>query len=374
MAVSDAGYAQATFMAHLVRTVNYLTQQLSTGPTLPSVAQRRWALHTLDVALRTPGAWPAVRPLTLALAPKMEQAGHRQEWIRLLKLAHAYSTAQHEGVTTATLALQLGVLHRLIAQYETGYRYLQESAGRFAQLGLPNEQARALNQQAYLCRMMNRHTEATQFADQALTLLKDDPGEQSYSYFVKGIVALDGRDWPAAIQWYKRSLALRQQVGDRRKLAWGYGNLASALRSGGRYDEAMRAFHQAITLYQEVDDPHQQAITEMNLANLHLLQNQPHQALALYHRAEPLFRQMGDAWHLAAIALNMGMALRSLERWPDAEDAFRTSIDQWARLGNIRNQADALGELAELYLRRQQPDQAMAARSAAQALTAGGRG
>ena len=58
--------------------------------TLPEL-DRQQAWHLLSFALDLPEVWDETRALLLALAPKMEQAGFRMEWLVYLMEGHRRS-------------------------------------------------------------------------------------------------------------------------------------------------------------------------------------------------------------------------------------------------------------------------------------------
>ncbi|MCP4289822.1 MAG: hypothetical protein GY792_36285, partial [Gammaproteobacteria bacterium] len=69
----------ALFRAYVVRSMAQLRVELSEVGSILSADEQEQALHALSFALKLPEAWPETRALLLAIAPKMEQAGYRDE-------------------------------------------------------------------------------------------------------------------------------------------------------------------------------------------------------------------------------------------------------------------------------------------------------
>ena len=116
----------AKFQHYLARNLRYLTQLVASAEPLPDEALRVQAMHSLSYAFGLPDLWPVTRQLLLTLAPKMEQAGHRSDWLVYLAQATQVSEQQQDWETAAECYLQRGLLHRLL----TGYNAVLPSFSR----------------------------------------------------------------------------------------------------------------------------------------------------------------------------------------------------------------------------------------------------
>ena len=339
------------FRDNIIRSAQHVFERLETlGEAFLPQAERELALHILDYALKYADAWPQTSQILLALAPKMEQEGHRDEWIPYLEQGIQQSRLQQDGRTEAGLHLQLGILYQLRAKFETASEEFRLSAIGFEQMGDLQNQAKAQNRRAYVARLLRNYEEANQFADEALERLDDADPELAYNYFVRGTIAYDQPNWREAAAFFQKALAIWEQGNNQRMVAWSLTNLGVAMRAQQRYAEAIQYYERAIALLEEVHDPVYQAVTRMNLGNVYLSRNQPQQALDLYTRAESVFRKAMDELHLAMIYTNIGIAHRYLKNWSWAKLALLESIEGWQQLGNIESLVNATEELGILYL------------------------
>jgi tetratricopeptide (TPR) repeat protein len=311
--------------------------------------ERDQALHNLTYVLHlsdTPEAWPVSSHLLLTMAPKMEQAGHRDDWIPFLEEGIRLSQAAGDRPAEAQLRLNLGILLQLHRKYEAARRELEASAALFAALGERQQEGRAVNRLAYVARLQNHTGEAARLAHTALALLPAGDPEQAYSESVLGAVAVDHHDWPEAIVRYQRSLALWEMQDDRRMIAWSLTNLASALRPAGRLAEAGECCRRAIAIFDAIDDPVHRAAAQVNLGNILLTDDQPAEALAFYLAAEPVLRSARDDLRLAKLYCNLGKAYRTLGQPEVAVVWSQASVDTYEKLGATQaliNSLDGLG-------------------------------
>ena len=226
--------APSLFLSYIVNTARAALEQIeATGAALPADEDRDLALHSLDYALKLPDAWSVTGSLLTALAPKMERAGYRHDWIAYLDAGIDASQQCGDQATEAELRLQKGILHQLLAEYhEADGEYVLSEAG-FAALPDQRALARVLNRRAFVARRQGRHEDAERLAAAAMALLAADDAELGYTYQVLGTIAYDRMQWQEAARCFRLSLDLLRQGDDRRLQGWAHSNLGLALWQTG---------------------------------------------------------------------------------------------------------------------------------------------
>jgi tetratricopeptide (TPR) repeat protein len=256
---------------------------------LVSEAEREQAWHLLSFALNVDPAWPLVRDLLLALAPKMEQAGFRDEWLPYLEEGLRQSERQADRRTAAELHLQIGLLYRLQSKFAEARAHLAVSIENFIILEQMQNQARALNELAYTCFLQQHHTKAEQLVESALNLLDESDPERAMSYRIRGVLALEYSRWQEAEENHRKSLELCEKQGDKRRIAWCLQNLGYALRGQEKFTEAITCYKYAAEMLDNIQDKYHWAIVQINLGLAYRLSNQPDEALACHLQGEKVF-------------------------------------------------------------------------------------
>lgn len=338
------------FYTYVEQSVAQSLREVRAAHPLVPVPVRQQAWHLLSYALRLPQAWPGTRDLLLALAPKMEQEGLRDEWIPYLEQGVEQSRAQEDTRTEAELSLHVGYLYTLRGKFDVARRWLGESLSRFEALNDKNGQGTALNRLAAVARRQQQHPSARRFIQRAQTHLHEDSPERANSFVVLGEIALDERDWARAENCFRQALQIWQSQADVRRIAWGLRNLGPTLVEQEKYEEAEAHYSQAIHLLETLQDSVNLAITQMNLGILYSQTGQSHKALALYKQAESIFRQAGNDSSLAMVYNNMAIEYREQEQWDAAERACLMSLTLWRQLDDIGAQLNVLDELGLVYL------------------------
>ncbi len=331
----------------------------SAGPRL-AAEQREQSLHTLEFALNLPAVWTEARSLLISLAPRLDQAGLRQDAALFIRRGIEQCQAQEDAAGQAELEVQLGGLELTAGRMEQARELYQASAARFAALGDRHNQARALNNWAYLDFLQQHSASAAGLVQQAMDLAAPEESETTYGQFVLGCLAIERRAWAEALVLFQQALTGWQHHDQPVLAARGLVNLGTAQRGLGHFDAAIDSFSQAIARLEELGDPVNQALARLNLGNLHWARGEPQQALALFQQAEPIFRQTGDDLRLARVNNSLGVVHLQLGQLEPARANLESSIVLSRQAGDRRLAANALDTLGELHLRLGEPAAALA--------------
>ena len=352
---------QEMFTTYIGRGVSQVWEHLqSTGDQLPSLDLRLQALQVLQFALKVDATWPITREVLFTLAPKMEQAGHRDDWRPFLeegiRVCQAWGDVEAEGV----LRLQLGKQYRLRCRYLEAREQYRRSARIWVRLGDRHRLAQVVSQLAYLARLQDKHAVAWRLAQRALALAGDFQPARAHSLFVLGTLAADGRNYAQAEIYFREAQALWEEQGELRHIARSLRNLGTVLYFQQRCDEAIVCFQRALSLFEHVSDPVHRALTQMNLGIAHLACGQQIQALELFQQAEGVFRNTGEKANLALLYGNFGYAYRHLGRLDEAAWAYEQAIKIRSELGNVTSLVNAMDGLGLTYQAQGKTTQAAA--------------
>lgn len=325
-----------------------------------SDAARERALNILSYTLQEVEAWAATRDLLLTMAPKMEMAGYRTDWIQYLQQGLAQSQRWEDRPAEAALHFHGGYLYRLIGNYAQARMWLAASGALYAALGETQSQARAVNQLAYLAWQQHQYNEAEQLAQEALSMVEDISLEKAVSLSALGLVANDRSRYAEAEKYHHAALRIRTHHLAEKEMAWSLQNLGLALRDQGKIGMAIEHFKQALTLLDRVYDPAHKAIIQMNLGGAYHARGQDEQALEIFLVAEKGLRQVSDDFNLAKLLTIKGLCYLTLHQGHLAEQAFRTSSDLFQQLNDLSWYLNAYDGLGISYLEQEQYDQALA--------------
>jgi tetratricopeptide (TPR) repeat protein len=92
---------------------------------------------------------------------------------------------------------------------------------------------------------------------------------------------------------YRASLAVFEEIGDRREVAVTQSSLADLLQNRGQYDEAERLYQSGLAICHEVRDLQGIGVFLMGLGQLRLAHGQRDEAAAMFREAQQRFLAIG---------------------------------------------------------------------------------
>ena len=347
--ITKAAYRDL-FSSYLLGTIRQSVSRVEAHEYKVPEGDRVQAWHVLSYALAAAAeneqAWVETKRLLLALAPRMELAGFRYDWIPYLEQGAECARKHGEEEGVAEMGLELGLLWQRVGRYDDARTWLRQAERTFARRSDPRRRALALNRLADTAQQQGRLHEARRLASAAMAMVAEDTPERAHSLFVLGLVAFDERGWEEAQCNFKKALVIWEGIDAERRAALCLQNLGRVYTAWSEYDVAITYFNEAAAIFQALGDLVRLEAVWINLGIAHYSHEQFDQALNCYTLAEKVARQIYDEYGLAMLQNNKGLIRLKTHQWGEAEQIFCTSIRHWRKLGNDSarlNSTDGLG-------------------------------
>jgi tetratricopeptide (TPR) repeat protein len=117
----------------------------------------------------------------------------------------------------------------------------------------------------------------------------------------------------------------------------------------GEFESAQQVYDAALAISEELGDRREIAVTNSQIANLAIKQNNLATAIELYQEAQKTFQQIKEPLSEAAIWHQLGLVHVINRQWAEADRAYRESARIKEQQGNISGAATTYGQLAFLY-------------------------
>jgi len=168
------------------------------------------------------------------------------------------------------------------------------------------------------------------------------------TYHQLGITAyLRGR-LDKAGDWYRKALTIFEELGDRPHMASTYHQLGMAAQSRGRLDEADGWYRKALTIKEELGNRLGMAITYHQLGMAAQSRGRLDEADGWYRKALTIDEELGNRPHMANTYHQLGITAQARGRLDEAEDWYRKSLTIEEELGNQPGMALSYAQLGLL--------------------------
>ncbi|MGK7943972.1 MAG: tetratricopeptide repeat protein [Microcystaceae cyanobacterium] len=156
-------------------------------------------------------------------------------------------------------------------------------------------------------------------------------------------------EYQSAIDYYKQSLTIAREIGDRRGEANSLGNLGVAYDSLGEYQSAIDYHQQQLTIAREIGDRKGEANSLGNLGVAYDSLGEYQSAIDYHQQSLTIARDIGNRQGEAAFLGGLGNAYQSLEDDQSAIDYHQQSLTITREIGNRQGEAASLGGLGNAY-------------------------
>ena len=166
------------------------------------------------------------------------------------------------------------------------------------------------------------------FLNQALTLanLSDNKEEKAAILQAMGVAYRISGKPDEALRNVKESLAIKQQIGDKRGIAVSLNEMAQSQVMLGQSDAALSSYQQALAIRREIGDKRGVADSLNDLANFYGDRSQQDDALKLYKEALQIQRDLGDESDQGMILNNIGSSYLAKGRYDDALTYYQQAL------------------------------------------------
>jgi tetratricopeptide (TPR) repeat protein len=204
----------------------------------------------------------------------------------------------------------------------------------------------------------HRLDDAERTYQQILTALQAQPSSPKRQqhlgviYHQLGIAAGKRGRLDDAEDWYRKSLAIEEEIGDRPGMASSYNQLGTVAEGRGRLDDAEDWYRRALAIKEELADKPGMAITYHKLGVAAQNRGRLDDAEDWYGKSLAINKELGNRPHTAMTYHMLGRVAQFRGRLDDAEDWYRKSLAIEEELGNRPGMADSYHVLGSVALLR----------------------
>jgi tetratricopeptide (TPR) repeat protein len=174
-----------------------------------------------------------------------------------------------------------------------------------------------------------------------------------------GIVTYWRGDYEQALDWYRQSLTISEELGNRASMATSYHQLGMIAHERGDYEQALGWYRKSLTIKEELGNRDGMANSYHQLGVLAEQRGDYEQALDWYRQSLALEEERGDR---AGMAYSFGQLGLLAQRQGDLEQAFvwtRQALEVVEELGDQPGIARAHSQLGVLLTESGRPDAAV---------------
>lgn len=211
--------------------------------------------------------------------------------------------------------IRIKAMHEFI---DEGYIYSKpDSAFYFAQLeydfalskGLNKQMALAINTQGVSFLVKGDYANAIDYYMRSLAIWEEIENKRGIANSLNniGVIYKEQGDYARAIDYYNQSLFLREEIGNKQGIATSLNNIGNIYREQGNYSSAIDYYTRSLSIKEEFGDKRGIAITLINIGIIYSEQDDFAKAIKYYTRSLSLREEIGDKRGIASSLNRIGI-------------------------------------------------------------------
>jgi tetratricopeptide (TPR) repeat protein len=187
-----------------------------------------------------------------------------------------------------------------------------------------------------------------QLCQETLALVPDRSRATAVFTHQLGMIALHRGDYDQALDWYRQALTIFEELGNRVNMAVSYHQLGIVAYWRGDYDQALDWYRQALTIREELGDRRGIATSYHELGMVAFRQEDYDQALDWYRQALTIFEELGNRPEMALSYHQLGIVAYLRGDDDQALDWHRQALTIREELGDRAGMASTMNQIGIL--------------------------
>jgi len=174
-----------------------------------------------------------------------------------------------------------------------------------------------------------------------------------------GLLYKDKGECDQAIEYYGRSLAIDERVGDEYGMAPTFNNLGLVCHDIGEWERAVEYYKRSLAILEKVSDKHGMAAIFNNLGLVYHDSGEWDRAIEYYERSLAILEKVGDEYGMAPIFNSLGLVYKDRSEWDRAIEYYERSLAITEKVGDERGMAITFSNLGSVYQKKVEWDRAI---------------
>ena len=164
-----------------------------------------------------------------------------------------------------------------------------------------------------------------------------------------GYIYNDQGDIPLALQYYNKSLKLREELEDKKGIALFLNNIGYIYTAQGDIPLALECYHKSLKVYEEMEDKKGMATSFNNIANIYHDQGDSPLALQYYNQSLKAYEEVGNKKGVALALNNIGFIYHYQGDITLALQYYNNSLKIREDIGDKNGAAYCLNNIGAIY-------------------------
>ncbi|MEU4403526.1 tetratricopeptide repeat protein [Streptosporangium sp. NPDC023963] len=213
------------------------------------------------------------------------------------------------------------------------------------------DQAAYLHQLGIIAQERGELERALDYYRQSLAINEElgNRANMATGYHQIGMIAQERGEFERALEYYRQALTINEELGNRADMASNYHQLGRIAQERGEFERALEHYCQSLTIEEELGDRAGMAGSYHQLGRIAQERGEFERALEYYRQALTINEELGNRAGMAIGYHQIGMIAQERGEFERALEHYRQALTINEELGNRAGMARSYGQIGGLY-------------------------
>ncbi|MDN3643053.1 adenylate/guanylate cyclase domain-containing protein [Lutimonas halocynthiae] len=199
--------------------------------------------------------------------------------------------------------------------------------------------------------LFNKPDTAFTLAEELVTFAKTKqyPIAEAEAYNIQGVSFWFKANYPQAVNYYERSLKIREEIGDKKGIAASLYNIGNIYLRQSNFPQALEYNQRSLIIEEEIGNKAGIAHSLGNIGYIYSLQGNYTKALDYLLRSLKTREEIGDKIEITNSLGNIGFNYKEQGNYPKALDYYQRGLKIQEEIGYKKGNANSLNNIGEIF-------------------------
>src|SRR5690554_2692839 len=168
-----------------------------------------------------------------------------------------------------------------------------------------------------------------------------------FALTIQGISFRLRGDYLTALEYYQKCLALREEMGDKKRVAGSLNNIGLIYYNRDQYPKALDYYQRSLKIYEEIGDRLGAANVLNNIGIIYVNHSDKSKALAYFQKSLMIYEEEGNEKAIADCQTNIGNSYKDLGDFKKSLVYHKKSLAIYEKIGDRKGIADCLINISQ---------------------------
>ena len=219
----------------------------------------------------------------------------------------------------------------------------------------------AINNRGFVAEQEGESRKALEYYNRSLKIKEqiNDQGGIAIAFNNMGVIYKNFGNITKALDYYHRSLKISEAINDKSLIALALDNIGAVFSSQGEYQKALEYYYRDMKLYEETKEPSGVALAFNNMGYVYSCLGDDDKSLEYYQKSLKIYEEINEKQGITASLNNIAQIYKGRGDFPKALEIYSRTLKLYQDINDKSGIAHTMNHMANAYFEVGQTEKAL---------------